>query len=423
MIRPNAARESQMPSAESPGPSPSPPSGHRAPLLSRVRLRDFRSIEACDVTLGPLTFLVGPNGSGKSNFLDALRLIADALRTPLDQAIRSRGGAFNLVRRAPGGSPGLFEIRLDLQLPDDATGHYSVSIASGGHGSYVVKDEECAVGTARYHVREGRLLLAPSTVSPPASDDRLYLVYASGLPEFRAVFDALSNMGVYNISPDQLRVPQVADKGDLLARDGSNLASVLRHLGRGGNDAIQKRINEYLGVIVPELVGVEPVPFDHQELLKFHQRIGDSNGSREFFAISMSDGTLRALGLLVALFQTRAEPRIQLVGIEEPEVALHPAAAGALRDALRDASQYTQVIVTSHSPELLDDPSIQGDEILSVVSEEGSSIIATVDPETRRALKDRLYTAGELLKANQLAPDKDAIPSVDQLKFWEHDSA
>ncbi len=66
--------------------------GSRAPFLTRVMLRNYRSIEACDVELGPLTFLVGQNGSGKSNFLDALRLITDALRTSLDHALRDRGG-------------------------------------------------------------------------------------------------------------------------------------------------------------------------------------------------------------------------------------------------------------------------------------------------------------------------------------------
>ena len=47
-------------------------------LLTRVRLRNYKSIAACDVSPAPLSFLVGPNGSGKSNFLDALRFVAEA---------------------------------------------------------------------------------------------------------------------------------------------------------------------------------------------------------------------------------------------------------------------------------------------------------------------------------------------------------
>nr|WP_205694697.1 ATP-binding protein [Corallococcus coralloides] len=386
-----------------------------------MTLRDFRSIEACDVVLGPLTFLVGPNGSGKSNFLDALRLITDALRTSLDQALRTRGGAALIVRRGLSGSS-RFEIRLDFRLSDGTAGHYSICIAIPEIGDHVVQEEECVVGRAKYHVREGRILVPPAPVSPPAADDRLYLVNASGLPEFRPIFDALSNMGFYNLNPDQLRTAQPADKGDLLLRDGSNLPSVLERLEKRDGD-IKKRIEEYLGAIVPGISSVGHKRLEHLETLQFRQRIMEGREVYEPYpAISMSDGTLRALGILVALFQTRVETRIQLVGIEEPEVALHPAAAGVLRDALRDASQYAQVIVTSHSPELLDDPSIQGDEILSVVAEEGRSIIAPVDKETRSALKERLYTAGELLKANQLSPDRQALPHADQLKLWELDA-
>ncbi|MCY1040666.1 AAA family ATPase [Corallococcus sp. bb12-1] len=408
-----------MPSAENSGQPAVHRPGSRSPFITRVALRDYRSIEACDVALGPLTFLVGPNGSGKSNFLDALRLITDALRTSLDHAIRERGGIFNLVRRAPGGS-GQFDIRLDFQLSDGTIGHFSVSVR--GTRSYTVQEEECVVGEAKYHVRAGRPLLSTSPVSPPASDDRLYLVNAAGLPEFRPVFDALSNMGIYSISPEQLRAPQPPAQGELLARDGSNLPSVLERLALQPEDHVKQRIEEYLGAIVPGLKGVEHTSLGHMETLKFLQGIEGIEGGMEFPAITMSDGTLRALGILVALFQTRVDQRIQLVGVEEPEVALHPAAAGVLRDALRDASQYTQVIVTSHSPELLDDSSIHADEILSVVSEQGRSLIAPVDAETRSALKDRLYTVGELLKANQLPPDREAVPQADQLKLWEHDA-
>ena len=79
-----------------------------------------------------------------------------------------------------------------------------------------------------------------------------------------------------------------------------------------------------------------------------------------FLAANMSDGTVRALGILVALFQCGNGPgsRVPLVGIEEPEIALHPAAAGLLRDGLKEASRTTQVIVTSHSGDLLDDENI-----------------------------------------------------------------
>jgi len=61
-------------------------------LLTKVILKNYKSIAGCDVALGPLTFLVGPNAAGKSNFLDALRFVADSLRASLEHALRERGG-------------------------------------------------------------------------------------------------------------------------------------------------------------------------------------------------------------------------------------------------------------------------------------------------------------------------------------------
>jgi predicted ATPase len=73
-------------------------------LIRRVVIRNYKSIAACDVELGPLTFLVGPNGSGKSNFLDALRFVSDALRDTLEHALRIRGGIREVLRQSRDGA-------------------------------------------------------------------------------------------------------------------------------------------------------------------------------------------------------------------------------------------------------------------------------------------------------------------------------
>jgi hypothetical protein len=124
----------------------------------------------------------------------------------------------------------------------------------------------------------------------------------------------------------------------------------------------------------------------------------------------MSDGTLRALGVLVALFQPPASDgrAVRLVGIEEPETALHPGAASALRSALFEASGHTQVIVTSHSPDLLDDKQISADAIISVTSRDGETILGPVDEASRSVIRDHLFTVGELLRLNQIATDETA---------------
>src|SRR5437667_6475053 len=71
-----------------------------ASRITRVILKNYKSIVACDVELRPLTILVGPNGSGKSNFLDALRFVSEALTNGLDQAVSSRGGIDSILSRA-----------------------------------------------------------------------------------------------------------------------------------------------------------------------------------------------------------------------------------------------------------------------------------------------------------------------------------
>jgi hypothetical protein len=97
------------------------------------------------------------------------------------------------------------------------------------------------------------------------------------------------------------------------------------------------------------------------------------------------------------------------VGIEEPEVALHPGAAGVLRDALRVAAANTQVVVTSHSPDLLDDKDVNDEWILAVTNENGETRIGPLNKEDRSLMRDRLFTAGELLKQGGLTPDLQAI--------------
>jgi predicted ATPase len=384
-----------------------------------VRLKNYRSIKTCDVRLGRLTFLVGPNGAGKGNFIDALRLVADGLGTSLDHALRDRGGVAE-VRRRSGGHPTDFGIRLDFTLSGVA-GHFSFEVSARSGGGYVVKREECRLGTATYVVRAGEVARSTMSVAPPAAEDRLYLVNAAGLPEFRPVFDFLSMLGFYNVNPAAIRELQSPDKGDLLARDGSNLASVLERLEKLP-DGTKTRIEEYLAKIVPGLEGVGPVRVGHMESLEFRQRVEGAKDPWRFRAINMSDGTLRALAILVAAFQGRGERRQQFVGIEEPEVALHPAAAGCLRDALVDASRDAQILVTSHSPELLDDAAIPADDIIGVTSRDGTSELAPLDEATRSILSDRLYTAGELLRGNQLISDRSQIPGPGQLDMFEDPS-
>lgn len=382
-------------------------------FVHRVRLKNYRSIGQCDVQLGPLTFLVGPNGSGKSNFVDALRFVADALNQTLDHAIRDRGG-IDAVRRKSTGHPYDVAIRLDFDLPT-ATGWYSFEINASGKGQWSVKREECVVHLSgkvfehpdglHFAVSGGHVEAFPTSFGPPppATPDRLFLVNAAGHPPFRIVHDALTRMGFYNLDPAAMRRLQPPDPGHLLKRDGANVASALARLAIAPDS--KQRLVEYLARVTPGVVGVEPETLGPAETVEFRQHVHGAKHPWRFLAQNMSDGTVRALGVLLALNQTGNGVPIPLVGIEEPETALHPAAAGVLLDALREAAARMQVLVTSHSVELLDNKDLTDESILAVVAEDNETHIGPIDFAGREALRKRLYTAGELLRMDQLRPD------------------
>ncbi|MFW5920461.1 MAG: AAA family ATPase, partial [Polyangiales bacterium] len=270
-----------------------------------------------------------------------------------------------------------------------------------------------------YVVQRGEVTSSSIERPPPAAADRLYLVTASGMKEFRPLYDALSSMSVYNISPGQIREVQPPDPGHLLARDGRNIASVLGRLESELPDGVQQ-IKEYLSRIVPGLKDVERSAVASKETLLFRQDVKGASHPWKSYANSMSDGTLRALGVLVALTQG-ADPKhpVPVVGVEEPEAALHPAGAAVLFEALRAAAESTQVMVTSHSPDLLDSEDVSESELLAVTAESGVTIIGPISEVGRSALRDHLYTAGELLRMAQLEPDETAYGSAEQLDLFE----
>ena len=130
--------------------------------------------------------------------------------------------------------------------------------------------------------------------------------------------------------------------------------------------------------------------------------------------------------MLLAIHQRRSSGDSSrspsLIGLEEPETALHPAAASVLLSALREAARKTQVVVTSHSPDLLDNPDIDEDTVYAVESRDGLTRIGRLDSAGRDMLRRRLFTPGELLRQDQLKPDEDTIFDVlsdSQLRLFE----
>jgi len=392
------------------------PSAPHRPFLTRVVLHNYKSIATCDVRLGALTYLVGTNGAGKSNFLDALHLTRDALSGSLDNALNERGG-LSEVRRRSAGHPTHFGIRLEFNLSNGKRGFYAFKIAALQKGGYEVQTEECVVdGVGRgpfFRLNRGQLIKTSESSFPAVTSDRLALVSLSGLEVFRPVYDALTSMGFYNLNPKLVRELQKPQDGRLLKPAGENIASVIGYLERSSPQNLEL-IENYMQTVVPLIRKVSRKAVGPMESLEYKQEVSGAKDPWNFMAMNMSDGTLRALAVLTALFQGNADYSPTLVGIEEPETALHPAASAALREALARAAEHTQIIVTSHSPDLLDDPNIDANSILAVVASKGKTQIAGLDKASQEMMKDHLFSAGELLRIDQLNPDKKYLEDVEQ---------
>ena len=380
--------------------------------VRRLCLQNYRSIEKCDLNLGRLAIFVGPNGSGKSNVLDSLRFMRQALGENLDNALRERGG-ISEVRRRSTGHPTNFTIGVSFELSDGRDGEYSFRIGSVKGKDYRVAHEKCVIKSAElggedtfFEFRNGEVVKTSETHLPRLSPDRLALVGLSRNEVFRPVFDGLTSVEVFSPVPGETRKVQTPDPGDILKRDASNIASVIERIQRM-EPAVKERIEEYLALIVPGVHSVRRRGISNWETVEFQQDVLGSSNPWSFQASSMSDGTLRALGVLVALFSGVAGV-LGPVGVEEPESALHPAASGMLLDAVRDSSENRQVLLTTHSPDLLDSPTIDPTEIFAVRSVGGTSQVDRLELAARDALKESLFTAGELLRADQLQPSQDS---------------
>jgi predicted ATPase len=389
--------------------------------ITRLSLRQYKSIEKCDLELSRLTILAGRNGAGKSNIIDALSFVTDALRDTLEYAVRTRGGIAQ-VRRKSSSKPTYPGVGVEMRLGDGSIARYRFRIAAVRDPLFRVDHEECVVTSAdgsrseRFLTRAGQVSeWSPSSAPPPVAGDRLFLVSAAGLPEFRPVYDVLTRMVFHNLNPEAMKLPQRPEPGTLLSRDGSNLASVVKQLSASAPAKLDRVLNYVRAIGVP-LSKIEHKQSGSLETLQVLQERGDENRPASFDAVALSDGTIRALGILVSLVSVGPEGSAgpSLIGIEEPETALHPAAAGALMDALSEGSESTQLLVTCHSPDLLDHRSVTADMIRPVVLEAGRTRVGRLDPPKAALLRDHLSTAGELLRLDQLEPDPEDLRRQDE---------
>ena len=375
-------------------------------MLSRVEIKNYKSLASTVVRLNRFTVLVGPNGAGKSNFVDALRFVSECLTSSISVPIRGRGG-IDAVRRRSRGHPRNFGFRLGIELDSGQFADFSFEITALAKGTFEVKQERCIVKSAvgpmdYYEVESGRFTKEVEGIKPKIEPDRLVLTVASAIEPFRQVYDYLTGMRFYSLSPDTIRGFQEPDPGEVLKRDGSNAAAVLREIRKEKPDDYD-RLCRLLSKVVPGTSSAEYVSVGSKETIRFRQEVEGDISPWAFDSVSMSDGTLRVLGILLAVYQ-RSSPT--LIAIEEPESTIHPAALDVLVDILKDGSHRAQILITTHSPDILDDNKIRDNEILIVESTKGKTTVAPMAGVSRDLIHEHLYTLGELLRSGELRPDK-----------------
>lgn len=390
------------------------------PCIQQVQIRNYKSIAQIAVNLEPFTVLVGPNGAGKSNFIDALAFVQECLSESIELAFKNRGG-IAAVRRISAGHPTHITIRFLLNLHAELFADYVFEIAAKPKEKFSVARERCVVQklmgeSHSFEIKDGKFTTEIPGIRPKVAPDRLALFAASATDEFRPVYDFLTSMRFYSIVPIRLRELQEPDAGDFLKRDGSNAAAVLKRLqeetqGNGHYD----RVCRLLSRVVDGIKKVEYRDLGQKETLQFKQDVGLEH-PWTFNALNMSDGTLRVLGLLLAVYQPGP---YSVVAVEEPEATVNPAVAEVVVEVLMDAAKQKQVVLTSHSPDILDYKELTDTQIRVVTMDHGRTLIAPISQAGREAIRERLYTPGELLRSGELNPDlKAAEDAAQQLDLF-----
>ena len=343
--------------------------------IRRLKIENFKSIESLEVEgLAPFSVFAGANGSGKSNFFDALNFVGRFVNGGIEIALREYGGFENIrsaKRYAPNSKKFSFEIECDFlqeQEEEPSPFHYSLSIHDLDREPKI--EEHLRVnGEPRITRKRGEKSIALGEKGKleglPDIYSALSLFWEDPLTKL------LKNLHVYRIDPMGAKEP---DKSDLdptqLDHKGHNLASVLRRLEL--DSAICEDIIDWMEMLVP---GIEKIQTEQQRLDSSTALLFKEKGTRrQFPAHLVSDGTMYALCLLVAVLDSSQGFAL----IEEPERGLHPKAIYELIDFMRQqASSENPIWLTSHSESVV--RALNLDELVLVDKVEGCTRMKLAD--------------------------------------------
>ncbi len=383
--------------------------------VEELRLLNYRAFDVARLRLSDLTFLVGRNGAGKSSLLEAAELLREAVTDSLENALDRRGGFFK-VHRLPAdleNAPGLgVAIVLSLRLP---TGRRTRAIYGFElvwkpfeTSSYEVR--ECLKlhpeGTSFFE-REGERFessIGQPGISPPTANLVLPLIARSD-SIWEAVYEAARRLRSYDLIPSAIVASSKIGQGTSLINDGTNAGDALKAI----EDTQDHRwLVRHLAALTPGITDVRTEAMLGRRTLVFTQE--QQGAHHGYDASQISQGTLRGLGILLAL---RQQPTPSLVLVDEVENSVHPSALGVLLDAAEASRDRTRIVFTTHSPELLDHPAATGERLRVVDWRDGTSRIHRLNAETRAAVSE-IETVGSMLRSN-------ALWSEEQPEAWAGD--
>lgn len=367
--------------------------------LKSIRIRRYRSILDEEIELGRLNVLIGPNASGKSNVLDALKFMADGVRErDFAGPVNDRGGIVHLGWKGEAAH----EVELSgCFAAGEFTFEWIVALRRKGFEFDVTERlYRVAPGKPREQLLQtaagrGKWRSAGKDVEVREKPTICSVAAAAADAAFpaRDVVDFVRGWKFFDPSPMMLRraCDIAGPEPEGLETSGRNLAARLHALWESDRQTFDRIVRVTRSILgMPESIETRP---SEDGRVYFVQR--EPGLAYPVHQVGASSGTLRMLALVTALF---GEGGSTLVGIEEPENHIHPSALSAFAEHIRKAVERVEVVITTHSPILLDRLGDPAAVCLVSRGEDGSTEVRREDnPEAvRRALEESGLGLGEL---------------------------
>lgn len=370
-------------------------------MIKTLYISNFRSIgDDVSLHLDRFNLIVGANAAGKSNVLRSLSFIRDALRMGLPGAVTHANG-IGAIRRHSRGHPRNVKIDLELQL-SSGPATYGFELTGDSVEEYRVKSEWASVGRGdnalTFKLHNGTFH-GPAHLRPNVDGQSLALTALGGDVQLRPLWDFLTNTMIYSINPAELRVPQRFSNETPMQSQGENWVSIL-HLQ--SDSPWIRDLSTAMNRLTGDLDDVRVSKAATFLVAEFH-RLGGGDKDKKWFPAELeSDGTLRVAGILTALLQ---RPSLPVIGIEEPEQTLHPGAIPLLYEHLKEASERSQIIVTTHSPLFLNYVKLDECRVFVVGRGDCGTNVVPLSESQRESVKRKLLTLGDMMLAGDLQLD------------------